>query len=167
MAQVQVPAQSRASKPRNTKGKPTMFLSNFSVKKPVATIVIIVAMMAIGLLALSKLKVNQEPDVEIPIIVVDIPYPGASPETAEREITNRLEKQMQAIQGVKDVNSNSYEGGASIWMEFDFDRDLIEASDDDRNARAGAAPDRSVGPADHVAGAVVEHPEPRRNLALR
>ena len=113
-----------------------MFLSNFSVKKPVATIVIIVAMMAIGLLALSKLKVNQNPDVEIPIIVVDIPYPGASPETAEREITNRLEKQMQAIQGVKDVNSNSYEGGASIWMEFDFNRDLIEASDDVRNAIA-------------------------------
>jgi hydrophobe/amphiphile efflux-1 (HAE1) family protein len=113
-----------------------MFLSNFSVKKPVATIVIIVAMMAIGLLALSKLKVNQNPDVEVPIIVVDIPYPGASPETAEREITNRLEKQMQAIQGVKDVNSNSYEGGASIWMEFDFDRDLIEASDDVRNAIA-------------------------------
>ena len=59
-----------------------MFLSNFSVKKPVATIVIIVAMMAIGLLALSKLKVNQEPDVQIPIIVVDIPYPGSSPETS-------------------------------------------------------------------------------------
>ena len=68
-----------------------MFLSNFSVKKPIATVVIIVAMMAIGLLALSKLKVNQNPDVEIPIIVVNIPYPGASPETAEREITDRLD----------------------------------------------------------------------------
>ncbi|RZJ83922.1 MAG: efflux RND transporter permease subunit, partial [Massilia sp.] len=52
-----------------------MFLSNFSVKKPVATVVLIVAMMAMGLLALSKLKVNQNPDVEVPIIVVDIPYP--------------------------------------------------------------------------------------------
>ncbi len=113
-----------------------MFLSNFSVKKPVATIVLIVAMMAMGLLALSKLKVNQNPDVEVPIIVVDIPYPGASPETAEREITNRIEKQMLAIQGVTEVNSNSYEGGASVWMEFDFDRNLIEASDDVRNAIA-------------------------------
>ena len=113
-----------------------MFLSNFSVKKPIATVVIIVAMMAIGLLALSKLKVNQNPDVEIPVIVVQIPYPGASPETAEREIVNRLEKQMLAIQGVNDVNSESYEGGASIWMEFDFDRNLIEASDDVRNAIA-------------------------------
>ena len=77
-----------------------MFLSNFSVKKPIATIVIIVAMMAMGLLALSKLKVNQNPDVDLPLIVVDIPYPGASPETAEREVTNRIEKQLLAIQGV-------------------------------------------------------------------
>ncbi|WP_020652615.1 efflux RND transporter permease subunit [Massilia niastensis] len=113
-----------------------MFLSNFSVKRPVATIVMIVAMMCIGLLALSKLKVNENPDVEVPVVIVDIPYPGASPETAEREITNRLEKQMLAIQGVTEVNSNSYEGGASIWMEFDFDRNLIEASDDVRNAIA-------------------------------
>ncbi len=113
-----------------------MFLSNFSVKRPVATIVLIVAMMAMGLLALSKLKVNQNPDVEVPVVVVDIPYPGASPETVEREITNRLEKQMLAIQGVTELNSNSYEGGVSIWMEFDFDRNVIEASDDVRNAIA-------------------------------
>ncbi|UVW30030.1 efflux RND transporter permease subunit [Massilia sp. H6] len=113
-----------------------MFLSNFSVKKPVATVVVILAMMAMGLLALSKLKVNQNPDVEVPVIVVDIPYPGASPETVEREITNRLEKQMLAIQGVTELNSNSYEGGVSIWMEFDFDRNVIEASDDVRNAIA-------------------------------
>lgn len=111
-----------------------MFLSNFSVKKPIATIVIIVAMMAMGLLALSKLKVNQNPDVDLPLIVVDIPYPGASPETAEREVTNRIEKQLQAIQGVDELTSNSYEGGVSILLWFDFDRDLIEASDDVRNA---------------------------------
>jgi multidrug efflux pump subunit AcrB len=68
-----------------------MFLSNFSVKRPVATVVMIVAMMLVGLLALSKLKVNQNPDVERPALSVNIPYPGASPETVEREITNRLE----------------------------------------------------------------------------
>ena len=113
-----------------------MFLSNFSVKRPVATVVMIVAMMLIGLLALSKLKVNQNPDVERPALSVNIPYPGASPETVEREITNRLEKQLLAIQGVTELNSNSFEGGVSIWMEFDFDRNVIEASDDVRNAIA-------------------------------
>ena len=50
-----------------------MFLSNFSVNKPIATLVLVIGMMCMGLLALSKLRVNQNPDVEIPIIVVTIP----------------------------------------------------------------------------------------------
>lgn len=143
-----------------------MFLSNFSVKKPIATIVIIVAMMAIGLLALSKLRVNQNPDVDIPVIVVDIPYPGASPETSEREITNRLEKQMQAIQGVTEVNSNSYEGGATIWMEFDFDRNLIEASDDVRNAIAAVRYKLPIEMREPVLRRIDPAAEPVMSLAL-
>src|ERR1700712_2075825 len=111
-----------------------MFLSNFSVKKPVATIVLIVAMMVLGLFALSKLRVNNEPDVEIPILVVQVPYPGASPETSEREIINRLEKQMQSITGVTDVSAYANESSATIVLWFDFKRNLIEAEDDVRNA---------------------------------
>ena len=113
-----------------------MFLSNFSVKKPVATIVLIVAMMVVGLYALSKLRVNNEPDVQIPILVVTVPYPGASPETSEREIVNRLEKQMQAISGVTEARAYANEGSATIVLQFDFKRNLIEASDDVRNAIA-------------------------------
>ncbi|MGV7210083.1 efflux RND transporter permease subunit [Oxalobacteraceae bacterium A2-2] len=113
-----------------------MFLSNFSIKRPVATIVLIIAMMALGLMALKKLRVNQNPDVEVPFIVVSIPYPGASPETVEREIVNRLEKSLQSITGVTELNSTASEGSASIFMKFTFSRNLIEASDDIRNAIA-------------------------------
>ena len=74
-----------------------MFLSNFSVRRPVATIVLIIAMMAMGLLALSKLRVNREPDVELPMLFINIPYPGASPETVEREVVNRLEKSLHRL----------------------------------------------------------------------
>src|SRR6185369_9565290 len=113
-----------------------MFLSNFSVKRPVAMIVLIVAMMAMGLLALSKLRVNQNPDVEVPVLIVNIPYPGASPETVEREIVNRLEKSLQSISGVTDVFSTSREGSATIEMRFTFKKNLIEASDEVRNSIA-------------------------------
>jgi len=113
-----------------------MFLSNFSIKRPVAMIVLIVAMMAMGLLALSKLRVNQNPDVEIPLLIVNIPYPGASPETVEREVVNRLEKSLQAIEGVTDLYSTSREGSATIEMRFTFKKNLIEASDEVRNAIA-------------------------------
>ena len=70
-----------------------MFLSDFSIKRPIAMVVVIIMLMCLGLLALKNLKVNQIPDVEQPVIVVSIPYPGASPETVEREIINRIEKQ--------------------------------------------------------------------------
>jgi hydrophobe/amphiphile efflux-1 (HAE1) family protein len=113
-----------------------MFLSNFSVKRPVAMIVLIVAMMAMGLLALSKLRVNQNPDVEIPMLFINIPYPGASPETVEREVVNRLEKSLQSIAGVTQIESDSREGSATFEIEFSFDKNLIEASDEVRNAIA-------------------------------
>jgi len=113
-----------------------MFLSDFSIKRPTATIVLILAMMCVGLLALKKLRVNQNPDVEVPFIVVSIPYPGASPDTVEREVVNRLEKSLESISGVTEINSTSSEGSASIFMQFSFKTNLIEASDDIRNAIA-------------------------------
>ncbi len=111
-----------------------MFLSNFSVKRPIAMVVVIITMMALGLLALSKLKVNERPDVEAPVLIVQIPYPGASPETVEREIVNRLEKQLQTISGVTDAFSDSMEGAARFRLRFTFDKNMIEAADEVRNA---------------------------------
>ena len=80
-----------------------MFLSNFSVKKPVVTIVVLLMLMAVGLMALKKLKVNQIPDVDMPLLVVDISYPGASPDTVEREVLNRIEKALQSVNGIKEM----------------------------------------------------------------
>lgn len=143
-----------------------MFLSNFSVKKPIATLVLVIGMMCMGLLALSKLRVNQNPDVEIPIIVVTIPYPGASPETSERELLERLEKPMQAITGVTEINSYANEGSATIVLQFDFKRNLIEASDDVRNAIAGVRYKLPVEMREPVLRRVDPSAQPIMNLAL-
>ena len=113
-----------------------MFLSDFSIKRPVATIVMILALMCLGLLALSKLRVNQNPDVEVPFVIVNIPYPGASPDTVEREVVNRIEKSFQSISGVTEINANANEGSATFFIEFSFDKNVIEASDEIRNAIA-------------------------------
>jgi hydrophobe/amphiphile efflux-1 (HAE1) family protein len=143
-----------------------MFLSNFSVKKPVATIVLIIAMMAMGLYALSKLRVNNEPDVQIPILVVTVPYPGASPETSEREIVNRLEKQMQAISGVTEARAYANEGSATIVLQFDFKRNLIEASDDVRNAIAAVRYKMPIEMREPVLRRVDPSAQPIMNLSL-
>ena len=113
-----------------------MFLSDFSIKRPVATVVLIIALMAMGLLALSKLRVNQFPDIEPPVLAVNIPYPGASPDTVEREIINRIEKSIQGISGIDRVQATAREGSAQLVLFFNYDRNLIEATDDVRNAIA-------------------------------
>ena len=113
-----------------------MFLSNFSINRPVATVVMVIGLMLVGLLALSKLKVNQFPEVEPPVLVINIPYPGASPETVEREVVNRIEKALQSISGVDRSNSTSREGSATIVLVFDFSKNMIEAADEVRNAIA-------------------------------
>ena len=89
-----------------------MFLSNFSIKQPVTTVAIVIVLMCLGLLALKNLRVNQIPDVEQPVMVVNVPYPGASPETVEREIINRVEKSLQSIPQVYEIRSTASESSA-------------------------------------------------------
>jgi HAE1 family hydrophobic/amphiphilic exporter-1 len=111
-----------------------MFLSDFSVKRPISMIVIIIALMGLGLLALGKLRVNQIPDVEQPVLVVSIAYPGASPDTVERELLNRLDKPLQTISGMDRVQATASEGNARFVLFFNFDKNMIEAADEVRNA---------------------------------
>jgi hydrophobic/amphiphilic exporter-1 (mainly G- bacteria), HAE1 family len=111
-----------------------MFLSDFSIRRPVSTVVIIIGLMCLGLLALNKLRVNQIPDVEQPVMVVTVPYPGASPETVEREIINRVEKSLQSIPQVYMIRSTAGESQAQIVIIFNFKKNMSEAADEIRNA---------------------------------
>jgi HAE1 family hydrophobic/amphiphilic exporter-1 len=111
-----------------------MFLSDFSIRRPVATIVIVLGLMCLGLLALNKLRVNEIPDVEQPVLSIEIAYPGAAPETVERELINRIEKSLQGITGVYEVRSTARDSNATIIVIFNFNKNMIEASDEVRNA---------------------------------
>ena len=156
-----------------------MFLSDFSIKRPVATVVIIIGLMCLGLLALNKLRVNQIPDVEQPVLVVNIPYPGASPETVEREIINRIEKSLQSIPRRRTRSApRPARATRTIVIIFNFNKNMVEAADEVRNAIASVRHklpvemrepvlqrvDPSAQP-DHAAGAVVHDADARRDLA--
>jgi len=114
-----------------------MFLSNFSIKQPVTTVAIVIVLMCLGLLALVHLRVNQIPDVEMPVMVVSFPYPGASPESVERDIINRVEKPLQSIPQVYELQSTASDGNAQFVIIFDFKKEMTEAGDEVRNAIAG------------------------------
>jgi HAE1 family hydrophobic/amphiphilic exporter-1 len=113
-----------------------MLLSDFSIKRPVTTVVIVIMLMCLGLLALKKLRVNQIPDVEAPVMVVNIPYPGASPDTVEREIINRIEKPLQSIPMVDHAYATAEESNARVVLVFHFKKNMTEAPDEIRNVIA-------------------------------
>jgi len=113
-----------------------MFLSEFSIKRPVVTVVIALALMVFGYFALTKLRTNQMPDVQPPVLVVRIPYPGASPETVEREILNRVEDSLSSISGIDEIRSYARDSFATIVVVFEFKKNLIEAAQEIRDAIA-------------------------------
>jgi HAE1 family hydrophobic/amphiphilic exporter-1 len=86
-----------------------------------------------GIFALLKLKTDEFPDVAPPFVSVGIVYPGASPDIVEKQILDPVEEQIQAISGVKQVMGKAYDGYALILVEFLFEKDLNEATQDIRD----------------------------------
>ena len=121
-----------------------MFISDFAIKKPLITVVAMVTLAIFGLFALLKLKTDEFPDIAPPVVTVGIPYPGASPDGVEKEILDPIEEQITSISGVKHVNGAAYDGFGFILVEFEFGKDLAEASQDLRDAISAKRADLPV-----------------------
>ena len=111
-----------------------MFISDFAIRKPLITVVAMVTLVVFGLFALFKLKTDEFPDVAPPVVTMGIPYPGASPEGVAKEILDPIEEQISSISGVKHVYGHAYDGYGFIMVEFQFGKDLMEATQDLRDA---------------------------------
>jgi len=110
-----------------------MTISDFAIRRPVITVVSMVALVVFGLVSLVLLQTDEFPDVAVPIVVVSVPYPGASPDNVEREIVEPLEEAVSGISGVRKVQSNALDGFAVMLVEFNFEKDLQEATQEIRD----------------------------------
>jgi HAE1 family hydrophobic/amphiphilic exporter-1 len=111
-----------------------MFISDFAIKRPLITVVAMVALVVFGIFSLLKLKTDEFPDVAPPWLTIGVIYPGAAPEGVEKEVLDPIEEQVASIAGVKRIMSKAYDGYAMLMVEFLFDKDLNEASQDVRDA---------------------------------
>ncbi len=91
------------------------------------------ALVVFGVFALVSLRTDEFPDVSPPIVSVAIPYPGAAPDTVEREVIDPVEEQISAISGVKKIQSSALDSFGVITVEFVFAKDLQEATQDIRD----------------------------------
>ncbi|HEY8311935.1 MAG TPA: efflux RND transporter permease subunit, partial [Gemmatimonadaceae bacterium] len=84
-----------------------MFISDFAIKRPIVTVVIMVALVIFGLFAAFNTDVDELPDIQQPIVFVAVPYPGASPDQVEREVVDRMEEAFQGLNGIDQITSTS------------------------------------------------------------
>ncbi len=110
-----------------------MFISDFAIKRPIITIVTMVALVVFGLFALLKLQTDEFPDIQNPIVNVAIPYPGASPDVVEREVLDPVEEAIAGISGVKKIQGSASDGFASILVTFQYSKPVMEAAQDVRD----------------------------------
>ena len=110
-----------------------MFISDFAIKRPVVTVVSMVALSLFGVIGLSQLKTDEFPDVAPPFVSVGVPYPGSSPDVVEREVLEPIEEVISSISGVKKIQGAAMDGYAQITVEFFFDKPLAEATQDIRD----------------------------------
>jgi hydrophobic/amphiphilic exporter-1 (mainly G- bacteria), HAE1 family len=110
-----------------------VFISDFAIKRPIITIVSMVALVVFGLFSLWQLETDEFPDVQQPIVNVAIPYPGASPDVVEREVLDRVEEAVSGISGVDRIQGSAQDGFANVTVFFVFEKDLQQASQDIRD----------------------------------
>ncbi len=105
-------------------------LSGMSIRRPVFTTMIMLGLIVLGIFSFRGLPIDQFPDVDIPVVTVQTIYPGASPETIEREVTRRMEEAFNPVEGVDKITSQSLEGVSVVIVEFELGRNSDQASQD-------------------------------------
>ena len=111
-----------------------MSIYRTSVNHPVTTALIFVAFAILGLFSLTRLPVDNFPDVESNVIMVMSSYPGASAEDVENNLTKVLENSLNGVANLKDITSNSRENISVLTLEFEYGTDIEVATNDVRDS---------------------------------
>jgi HAE1 family hydrophobic/amphiphilic exporter-1 len=109
-----------------------MWFTRISIKNPMLATMMMVALVILGLVSYFRLPVEEMPDVQFPFVVVVTPYPGASPEIVETEVSRRIEEKLQTLPRIKHISSDSYNGQSVVVAEFELSTDTEKAQRDVR-----------------------------------
>ncbi|MFP9115592.1 efflux RND transporter permease subunit [Flavobacterium sp. RHBU_3] len=110
-----------------------MSLSTLSIKRPVLTIVMNVAIIIFGFIGYMFLGVREFPSIDPAQINVRTNYTGANSDIIESQITEPLEKAINQIDGIRNISSSSNQGSSNITIEFELEKNLEEAANDVRD----------------------------------
>lgn len=101
-----------------------MSLSRLAVHRPVTTAMLLLSVLVVGGIAAFRLPLAYLPEIDVPFIGVQIPYPSSNPQQIEREIVKPVEEVLATLPGVKKLNATANADGAELFLEFEWGNEL-------------------------------------------
>ena len=117
-----------------------MWFTRVSLQNPVFATMMMLALMVLGIFSYQRLKVDQFPSIDFPVVVVLADYPGAAPEIVESEVTKKIEEAVNSVAGINALTSRSYEGSSAVIIEFQLNINGRKAAEDVREKVAAVRP---------------------------
>jgi multidrug efflux pump len=114
-----------------------MIISDISVKRPVFASVISLLLIAFGLVSFDRLSLREYPDIDPPVVTVEVQYPGAPANIVETRVTKFIEERIAGVEGIDFVQSESKDGQSKVTIQFLISRDINEAANDIRDRISG------------------------------
>ena len=117
-----------------------MWFTRVSLQNPVFATMVMLALVVLGIFSYQRLKIDQFPNIDFPVVVILADYPGASPEIVETEVSKKIEEAVNSIAGINALTSRSYEGQSVVVVEFALNMNGRKAADDVREKVAAIRP---------------------------
>ncbi|MGJ8757377.1 efflux RND transporter permease subunit [Acinetobacter sp. HC8-3S] len=111
-----------------------MNFSAWSIRNPIPGILLFIMLGLAGLLCFHWMKIQQFPDIELPMVTVTAALPGAAPPQLETEVARKIENSIATLQGLRNQYTKIQDGVVTVTAEFQLEKPLQEAVDDVRNA---------------------------------
>ena len=101
-----------------------MSLSDISIKNPVFAWMLMIGLILFGAISVSRMGISQMPDVDFPVVNINVVYEGASPEIIETDVIDIIEDAVMSVEGIVNLSSVSKNGGGSVTVELEISRDV-------------------------------------------
>ncbi len=118
-----------------------MNVSSWSIKNPIPAILLFLLLTLIGLMGFRAMKIQNFPDVDLPMVIVNASLPGASPAQLETEVARKIENSVATLQGVKHIYTKVQDGAVTLMIEFVLEKGTQEATEEVRDAVANVRAD--------------------------
>jgi multidrug efflux pump subunit AcrB len=108
-------------------------ISAWAIRNPVPPLVLFFALTLAGIVSFMRMDVNNDPDIDFPIVIVVISQPGAAPTELENQVTNRVEAAVRSLQGIDEINSTVTEGQSQTVVQLAIGTSIDRAVNDTRD----------------------------------